>query len=660
MQQIQEKVINNYHENIAFFQEKHPILHNKLLALDTIINNGSYKQKYDLEYKDDYFDVIELETNQYLYQQNSQKYSDEILQNISYKKDDQVFESFRNFKFDKNVLEFLKDASVYENFSTTADIINYYHNNTDKSANMLEIDKYIFLGTGLGIHIEKIINKFDLQVVLIIEDNIELFRLSLFTCNYKDVLQNRDSFFAIAQNRQEFHKTFHTFYTKAFPKNQYIKFSIFSSYYEDKIKQIQSLLITRPESTYSHERLLLKSKRVLDKVSKKYKFLDVQKKDKETFFTNKPILVIGAGPSLHKNLAWLQEHADKFIIIAALASLKTLKKIDVSPDIVTQIDEHDTITGGMLENLGDLAFIKNALFMFSASVPEVMFELFDKEKIYLHEDRTQYRLSKSTIVVASVGETMYSLALAFNAAKIYLLGLDLALDEKGSTHSPDHFKATQIEKNEDNDNNDFQLDTSIIKVKGNFRNEVETTPLLGMSIPVINIKTSQLKSDNQTIYNLNDGAYFDNVIPLHADQVQVTTTIDKTSLYNDLQKLFDNYSMIDLCEYEEIAMNRRKANINEYKDIVKTFKEAPYANKDVFLQSYKNLMNSMLANQNEYELKEIITVFHLRIASYIMDFFNTKALKESKKHTKKFKSMLVKQLNKMIDAYAVELEKIKL
>ena len=52
---------------------------------------------------------------------------------------------------------------------------------------------------------------------------------------------------------------------KAFLKNLYLKFCIFSSNYEYKINDIQSLIITRPETTYSHERILIKNKKVIDK-----------------------------------------------------------------------------------------------------------------------------------------------------------------------------------------------------------------------------------------------------------------------------------------------------------------------------------------------------------------------------------------------------------
>ncbi len=658
MQDIQELAMQTYKENMEYFEQKNETLHNKLLALETILNNGSIEQKYDLEYKVDYFDVVELKSGNFLYNTNSNDYSQTLLDSVTYKKDDQVFETQRNYNFDKTVVDYLKDEDdIYANFSTSAQIIKYHNDYIDKSQEMIYLDKYIFFGTGLGLHIEKIVKKFDLQVVLIIEKDIELFRLSMFTCNYKDLLSGCDAFFSIAQNRNEFHSTFNNFYIKAFIKNHYFKFSVFSSAYEDSIKEIQSLLITRPEATYSHERLLVKNKKVVAKLEEKYKFLNTSKKLNETFFQNKPFLVIGAGPSLHKNEEWIKKHHQEFVIIAVFAALKTLKRFGISPDIVAQIDENETTNQGMIDNLGDIDFLKNALFMYSASVPQSLFDLVDKQKVYLHEDRTMYKNSYSTMQVASVGETVYSLALGFNADKIYLLGLDLALGDDGSSHSPDHFKAATITQSNKEDES-YHLDKEIFEVKGNLRKTVNSTPLLAMSIPVINNKTKNLKTKNQTIYNMSDGAYFEETLALHPSQYQGAIPLDKTILHKQLQEFFDSYSTDTLNDAEMRLLELRQRFIDEMYEVLDAFAAKPYASRDIFYYHYLKLVNALAINDYTNELKELLNVFLLRITSFISDFYNTKDMKNMKKHNKKFKQILEKQMRKMTQAYEEELHKL--
>lgn len=664
MQSIQEKAMKNYQENMDYFQGEHQSLYNKLLALDTILDEGSYPQKYDLEYKNNYFDVVELATGTYLYNQSSETFSQELTDEITYKKDSQTFKSYRKTNFDQDTKNFLKVQNAYTQFTSTAEVTDYYYEHSDDTMSMTQIDKFIFLGTGLGIHIEKIIKKFDLHVVLIVEDDIELFRLSLFTTNYKNLFQKCIAYFSIAENQTEFHNKFNHFFLKAFFKNQYIKFNIFSSSYEEKIQEIRSLLISRPEATYSHERLLVKNKRVLDKISKKYKFLNLLKKEDETFFSDKPWLVLGAGPSLYNNAEWIVQNHDKFITIAAFTSLHTLKRIGVKPDIVVQIDENDFTTDEMIQKLEDLSFLKETIIMFSASVSKLLFDEFDKENLYLHEDRTKYKLAASTLTVSSVGDTIYTLALLYNVSDIYLLGLDLALGDDGLTHSPDHFMSKTIKESKreaykDQKDDDFQLEDNTMNVKGNFRAFVKSNSLLALSIPVINYKTKNHKSDNQTVYNLSEGAYFDNTIPLRVEDVSIAKNLDKTNIYEDLKNLFDSHSTTTLEGKEIDALRCREAQIADYYEIIDTFENSPHSNQDIFIASYIKFVSSMCNHKCTFELQELITIYFLRIASYVDDFVYTKEITNKKKHLKKFKSFFITQTRKIVSTYEEDLKTLE-
>ena len=657
MQDIQNAVMNNYQENMAFFQEVIPSLHNKLLALEVLLGEGNYPQRYDLEYKDGYFDVIELASGAYLYKDNSNKIADEQLGHVSLKKNDQVFESYKNLLFDKDTIAFLKEQSSFSNLATMAPIIDYYNQHIEKSTHMTQLNKFIFFGSGLGLHITKIIEKYNVQVPFIIEDDVELFRLSLFTTNYKKLADNRDMFFAIGLNDTELSTAFNHFFSKAFMKNLYIKFYLFSEKDKDKIPFIQSKLVARPEVAYSHSRLLVKNILVTYKLKEDFKFLNLLKHDKEQFFQEKPLLILGAGPSLHSNIEWIKKNADKFVIMAALVSLKTLKKAGVSPDIVVQVDENKYTTQKILENLGDITFLQNAIFLFSASVADIMFETFKDNPIYLHEDRTKYKLAKSTMPVASVGESLYAISLVFNAANIYMLGIDLALGADGLSHSPDHFMAQKLQDSRPEELS-VSLSHTIIKVKGNFRDKVDTNPLLAMSIPIINNKTNSYKSENQTIHNLSDGAFFFNTVSTKPEDVLLDTPLNKKSLKQELETLFDKYSTINLDKEEKEALLCRQQHILESKKFMFEFKERPYANKDIFESNFIQLISKLSNSKCKFELWEILITYSHRITPYIDDFLNTKELKNSKKHVKHLRNLVITQFGKIINDYEEILEEL--
>lgn len=60
-------------------------------------------------------------------------------------------------------------------------------------------------------------------------------------------------------------------------------------------------------------------------------------------FKNKPAIIVSAGPSLDKNLKYLKENEDKFIIISAGRTLNTLKRAGIKADFSCIIDASEAM-----------------------------------------------------------------------------------------------------------------------------------------------------------------------------------------------------------------------------------------------------------------------------------------------------------------------------
>jgi hypothetical protein len=521
MQDIESVVLQNYEKSMLYFEQKHTSLFNKLKALELLLNEGKYPQKYDLEFKDGYFDVIDLASNTFLYNTDSYTYSHKLVDEVNFKKNEHVIETFYNHNFDEESVANAKKLTANHTHSTTAPIIYYYNKNIDKSMLMQKMYKFMFLGVGLGLHIEDTVRKTDADVFLILEDDIELFRLSLFTCNYQEAFSNREAFFGVAQNSAEYEDTFLRFYDYAFIRNHYLKFSLFSSRDEVQIKKIQTSILSRSEHCYSHAALLEKGYRVLEKLNQEYKFFSMLKKD-EKYFDDKPILVLGAGPSLGANKEWLKQHQSKFIIIAPFATLRILYNLNIAPDIIVHIDEGDIFADRDMKLYeGKEDFFKNSLFVFNASIPQIFFDTFDKDSIYLLEDRTSYKLNDNYVEIASVGEASYAIALSLTHQDVYLLGLDMALGDDGSSHSKTHSTKNKADTSRaDKLDEVADLRKTVLTVKGNFIDRVATIPLFSMSISMMNQQTRKYKSQNQNIYNLSNGAYFEQTTPLNIESIE--------------------------------------------------------------------------------------------------------------------------------------------
>ena len=660
METIQNKAIQTYNDNMNYFKEKHENIYTKMKALEILLDDGRYPHKYDLEYKDGYFDVVDIRTGKFLYNTDSNKFAKETLKTVNTKKDEHVFESFKNYHYIDEDIKLFKTLEATNLFATTASIINYCNKNSSKSHHMKEIYKFIFFGTGLGLHLPVLIQKYDFHATLVIEDDIELFRLSLFTCQYSHIFANKLVYFSIAQNEYEFQTTFTQFFEMSFSLNHYIKFFTLSDRYDEKMKEVQKLILTRPENSYQHELLLTKNKKVLLTLTQNYKFLNLLKKEQESFFDDKPVIVLGAGPSLDVNLQWLKKNQKKFVIVAALASLRTILDADIQPDIVMQIDEKEAETKMLLEKLKNKEFLKKVPCIFSASVPQTLLDICSKKNVYLIEDRTFYKLRKSYLESASIGEAMYAIVLIFNAKNIYLLGLDFALAPDGTTHAKEHQDVKKIDEDKTADQDSIDMDKSLIKIKGNFRNIVHTTPRLSISIPIFNTRTQEYRTDQQNVFNLNDGAYLDATQPLHANELNLTKVLNKKNLHTQLITLFDSYATTTFNKEEKLLLQERKIQIKNIQKSIQTFKNAPSSNTEIFLHNYAIMINSIIQQQKQQhlELLQILTIYFLTISSYIFDFFNTKELKNNKKHIKKLKIEIVEQLQKIIELYTTDLNKI--
>ncbi len=230
MQDIEQKAIETYTKNLSYLSKEHPDLHRKIELLSLALQNGQYKEKYAIEYKEEgYFDLLELSTGKWLYGSHSGKLAKKAALGVNYNKTDGVIETFYNFKFDESAVNTAKNTDpTISSFATTAPVISYIDGIIDKkNTTMRKIYKFIFFGTGLGLHIDEIDRKIDASIYLIVEDNLEIFRASLFVTDYSRIGKKSKIHFSIMDNDYSFKEKFNKFFHDAFIRNNYLKYFLF-------------------------------------------------------------------------------------------------------------------------------------------------------------------------------------------------------------------------------------------------------------------------------------------------------------------------------------------------------------------------------------------------------------------------------------------------
>jgi len=604
---MQETIVDNFTQNIEYIREKHPALFEKLSAFDNAVAYGHYEEMYELKYELKQFDVYNKATNTMLYENASDKHTNILTQSVNLNKNENVFEAFKLLD-----IEYAPEGFKY--------LLNLSHSSKQNYKQLKHIYKFIFFGTNLGLHIEAIDKKIHAKQYLIVEDNLELFRLSLFTTKYYQIAKNSTITFAVFEDKNEFNTTIEKFLYQEFYYNHYIKFVELKEHSEDKLKLVHLKITTQSHLNYFYSSILQQYPRALEYMHKNYNFLNLLTTKVDTL----PVLLLAPGPSLHKHIEFVQQNKNRVIIVALSATLSILYKHNIQPDIITHFDGFSRSTVHF-DKLEDVSFFSNALFLFAAKTPNVIVNLFNKKNIFMFETGTNYKKNIGSISAFCAGSSTYLLLLALGIKELYLLGLDLAVEQTTlQTHCDTYAYNTTLHENSE-DNLSFR--DSLVLTSGNFIHSVKTTPNFLLSINAINEISTFFKHANQNVYNLSDGAKLDNTISAHTDNIdlQAKKLLDKKALHTQLLLEFSNNASNQLTTDENNSIHKLIIHTKNFQAIIEKQSEISFDTSLEFLHSLKVFDANLLASLSaENEVLLMIYQAYSRFAyTYIFDFCNT-------------------------------------
>ena len=666
MQDIETQAIKTYEKNLAFFSDKHKDVLTKIQALNSAIESGQYKEKYSLEYMKTYFDVKENATQSYLYDADSTEISKQLLKQINFDKNNYSFDGFRMYYNIEKIENQLSD--IQKSLLGIYPLMSYYIDATRENNQLKKIDKFIFIGIGLGLHIELIHSRIKAKKYCIIEDDLELFHLSLFCTPYYSLSEETDFMFCIAQTKSNFVNTFEHFLQEEWYANKYLKYSYFPAHSDNKIKLIQNVLASQDFMTFPYRAMVDKHLKPLEFINNDYAIVNLSQHLEGTIFSKKPTLVIGAGPSLDKNTQWLKKNHSKFIIVAVSSTLKHFYSINIKPDIVIHLDGFQYAIN-LFNSFNAAEFLKDSLLLFGSFAPTNVRKLFKKEQCFFLEENTYYFEGFSSRHGACVGSTSLLHALMFDAQETYILGLDYALDTKtGRSHAEAH--VNNKEQSDMSKKTDLQttMDSQILfAVKGNFEEEVFTNPLFYSSIQALHNLIPHLKKEGQKIYNLNDGALIETAKPIRANEIQTDSfeVLDKEYIHHEIREMLQKNSKSTLSSADVDSLKLRLENVKKIKSFLHNYsKVASYSNADTYLSNLLDLISKIFHLNGSRETDNIVETYFAYFKytlPIIDDMLNTKGLKNIKRHMKKIDKILLTELQyieaRYEDVYGEFLEK---
>ncbi len=652
MQSIEDKAIEIYSKNMLYLLENHPKLAKDLQNLDLAMQENIYSSKFDLEYINDNFDIKNLQNNTYMYDSNSDKITDDITKRINFKKDSGCIEGFGIYDISKLDIENKEEISTREDIYP---LMNYHIDNVSNSNKLKEVRKFIFLGVGLGLHITKINQKINASDYLIIEDDLEIFKLSLFTTEYFNIAKKSRITFSILEDDFTFSKTFKIFLANNFAYNHLLKYVHLKNHSNNKIKLIQSAIANQDFMVFPYKKRLDLNIKPLTYLNNSYKFLDLHEYIKNNLFDDKPILVIAAGPSLKGNIPWLSENAHKFCIIAVSAVIKILYDNNIKPDIVTQVDTKE-VNYSYFEGFDAKEFLKDSILIFVASTIDKIINIFPKEQVYLFENLTSFNTGCIAPNTPCVGSFSTILGLILDAKEIYLIGLDLAFNQETmETHIDSHTQNTKVDISK---SSSTSLATTSMTIKGNFKDYIYTNPLLFSSIEKLNDLIPKIATDKQSIYNLSDGAKIDNTIPLKVSDIKIDKFVDieKIGLQSSIHNILEDYTCVEMSKDDILLLKNNFEKTLEIRESLNLFSQkTSYNDSNIYIQKLINLLVDILSiNNNDNKADGVIAVYYdyfVYILAIIEDFFNTEGTKGTKNHIKKINKLVQIGLYNIQDSY---------
>ncbi len=670
--QLQDALTTTFLANLAFLSEYDNELYHRIDELSRMIENGTYKEKYALEFimENGDFDIYDIVNDKYLYDKVPKKINDNMVKEIEFNEKNSILNIQEHFIFKE---QFPVDKNARFNFEN----INQYNsltlNDTFKYSNALEdfldakekklkkIEKFIFLGTLLGRHIPRIAEKIDAKAYLVLERNLEVFRLSLFTVDYT-IVAKKGAIFSIMDSPRDEEKKIYDFLHFSEFDNYLLKISTTNINIDTYIDTILSIVNILDPIGYDYNRYLYTYiNRTTKNLDSEYRTLLFNKiNEKCDIFKNIPILYLAAGPSLDENIEWIKENQNKFFIVTIGAACKKILLNGIRIDMITTLDEQYTILNDKqfddetVSKIGD-----NTIILASEITNENILKKFNQDNLFLYEVFIPFHKNNLVFDGYSIGEVTLAMLIKMNPKDIYLIGLDLALNQKtGDSHfSQSNSGVSKLNLKEKQNREYFEQRKSLIKVKGNFKKEVFTTPLFYTSIKSAESKIF-LKNKDTNIFNLSThGAYFFGAKPKKIKNIKINEIADSNYSNEVLKNFLIKNSSKKLSIQSKKRLNKDMIFIEELNKILEEMEIKDFRTYDNFLKKIYSIAEKMM-DKKIFIFYQVINNYLEIVVPYLSYHFNDKEIKNQAKEIRKIKNIFINDIKKMTKDYKTCLERI--
>ncbi len=414
-----------------------------------------------------------------------------------------------------------------EEFFATGKIINSFI--TEKENYYFDDD---FLPTTLifgllsGKFLDILKEKYYFQSLFIYEPNPEFFAVSLYFVDYEKLYKKLNNRLFLWIGGEIDYYAIEKFFYERVVSSSFINI-VYQAYshplIEDAKRKFSNIQSSKLRGWGTFEDELKGIKNHLKNINR-YPLLNKKKK------LNTPFCIVANGKSLEKNIEFIKKNRDSMIIVSVGTALKPLLKAGIESDFHIEQERIDILKEALKDVLKDY----KGYFVGASVVKNEIFQMAKNPLMYIRE---AFTLEENLPVLTGSSPIVGNAGVAFAANftdEIYLCGMDLGFRLNSQKHASGSFYDDRNDKTKNG-----------IKTKGNFSDDIYTDSLLLSSKDKIEkmIELMDLK-----IYNLSDGAYIKNSIPL---KDKIMPEINKTEIKKEILSSF---------EKEKITVNLPEIN----------------------------------------------------------------------------------------------------
>lgn len=607
-----DDLMARYDINMAAFEEYYPEIFQFFSTYQP--------KKSGIDTTNGFVNAFNSETGNYLYAYPS--YLESLVQFEAFKKSPNI----KNFNFNRN--EENEANFIHADFLDKI-VALLPEKKQALSDNNKNLSALIVFGVGAGYHLELISQFYNISCLNILEPDLDLFFISLFSINWQMILENFDRkgtrvFISLGEQKETF---FDDFMQESSKSGRY-QLSHVAGYIHYKTPELADLLneFNRRYAEMGQgwgffDDAVMSIGHTLGNLNNQVPMLR-KKAILENNVEDVPVFIVGNGPSLDGLVDAIKSYQNKSIIISCGSALSALYQYGIKPDFHCE-QERTFPVAEKVTHYCPAEFLDDIVLLAPTTVHPEVYTLFNRKMMAAKQNEPSSALLQRDTEAAELFSSYYfinptvantALVMGYNLGfkNFFLCGIDLG-HKQGELH---HSKKSLYYNEQLEDQKLYEvIEKDQIEVDGNFGGKFICDYFFYQSNAGLSKQIQGFPDLN--CFNVSDGAFVKGSIPKRV--TELSPLFDKREELKKSElvaQVYENsiYEEKDLSLYNRLVDNLDYELFDTVCERLVRLNEKPL--KDINEAADLLLMNTNLIRQTNQHINDLLigTVMHIQVS----------------------------------------------